>query len=355
MKEKKEFCCLLGYLIGVGVLIAFFVFCIDPFYHYHDSWFGLPVILENAVYQTAGAAKNLQYDSAIIGTSMTENFHTVWFDEELGWNTVKLSYSGARTNDLNTILEQVFDNDEPPTHIVMDINDYQLTVPAWTAYVERPEYLYDSNILTDAPYLYNYDIITLSIERIHDRIQGRESNLDTAYMWGNEAHFGKDIALNVVAPEKQQLLESGSAPADIDDMIRCCDENLNNILPFISMHPETHFYIFYPPYSMLYWEHITLQGNLREMLDVYEYSMQRFMQYSNVSLYYFQNETELISNLDNYRDDAHHIPEYNRYIFECIRDNKNLVTEDNINSYIEDMYQYAESFDYDSLWTEWEN
>lgn len=349
MSDKKAFWCLFGHILGVGILIAAFVFVVDPFYHYHDVWFGMPVILENAVYQTAGAASHLQYDSAIVGTSMTENFHTSWFDDELGWNTMKLSYSGARSSDLNAIMGQIFDRDIPPAHILMDINDYQLTVPAWTAYVERPEYLYDGNILTDAPYLYNYDIVMLSIERIMDKMSGRGSNIDEAYTWEGD-YFGSDAALMYARSTREQLLDSAPQPSDRNELLRCCDDNLNNILPFIEEYPETQFYIFYPPYSMLYWEVNVLRGNLAEMLEVYKHSIQRFIEHANVHVYYFQYEPGIISNLDNYRDTTHHRPEYNRYIFECIRDGKNIVTEENLQFYIDSMYEFAKDFDYESLW-----
>ena len=52
MSGKKAIQRLIGFLAGVLVCIALLVFCVDPFYHYHDAWFGLPVVLENAVYQT---------------------------------------------------------------------------------------------------------------------------------------------------------------------------------------------------------------------------------------------------------------------------------------------------------------
>lgn len=349
MKDKKGFFCLLGYIVGFGVIVGAAVFCVDPFYHYHDAWFGLPVILDNAVYQTAGAAKNLEYDSLIIGTSMTENFHASWFDE-LGWDTVKLSYSGARTDDLKAILGQIYSREEFPRNIVMDVNTYQLTVPSWTAYVERPEYLYDGSYVTDVSYLYNYDVITASVERVADGLRGRESNLDDAYVWEDEVYFGRQAALESAAETRQALMAAGQETADLSELLRCCDENLENILPFIEAHPETQFYIFYPPYSMLYWEQEMLRDNLAEMLEVYKHSMQRFMEYENVRIYYFQNETEIISDLDNYRDTAHHRPEYNRYIFECIRDGKNLVTEENLQMYIDSMYEFAKNFDYNSLW-----
>ena len=350
-RDKKDFFRLLGSLAGAGVCIAAIVFCIDPFYHYHGVWFGLPVILENAVYQTPGAARHLDYDSVIIGTSMTENFYASWFDE-LGWDTVKLSYSGARTDDLRAILEQIYSREEPPKNIVMDINAYQLTEASWTAYVERPEYLYTNNLLTDVPYLYNHDILLECLERVADGLQGRESNTDTAYTWGDGYYFGEQAALRAAEPTKCMLMESEAVKADLQEMLHRCDENLGNITPYIEEHPETQFYIFYPPYSMLYWEQEILKGELYEILEVFGHSMHCLTAYENVHIYYFQNETEIIANLDNYRDATHHRPEYNRFIFECIRDNVNIVTEDNIGQYIADMYQYASEFDYGALWGE---
>ena len=352
MKEKRYFFNLMGYIILAGAILIAAVFCIDPFYHYHDAWFGLPVILDNAVYQTAGAARNLSYDSAIIGTSMTENFHTAWFDGEMGWDTVKLSYSGARTSDLKAILEQVFGREEPPENIVMDVNDFQLTVPAWTAYVERPAYLYDGCVLTDVSYVFNYDVLVQSLERVKDKIEGRESNIDSAYTWEEAELFGKQAALGAARANREAALQAEAVPVDPEMMLQVCDENLDNVIPFIEGHPETEFYIFYPPYSMLYWELKKINGTLEEILAVYEHSMKRLLPYDNVKIYYFQAEAEIISDLDNYRDETHYRPEYNRYIFECMRDGKNLVTEENLRSYVEDMYRFAESFDYDSLWKE---
>lgn len=349
MKEKKGFFCLLGYILGMGIVVAVSVFCVDPFYHYHDAWFGLPVILDNAVYQTPGAIRNLEYDSLIIGTSMTENFHSSWFDE-MGWDTIKLSYAGAQTDDLKAILEQIYSREESPRNIVMDINTYQLTMPSWTVCVERPEYLYDDSYVTDVLYLYNYDVMIETVKRMVDGLRGRESNLDDAYIWEDEEYFGRQAALRNAADTRYTLRETVQEPVDLSEMLRCCDENLGNILPFIEAHPETQFYIFYPPYSMLYWEQEVLKGSLSEILEVYEYSIRQFMQYENVNVYYFQNEKGIISDLDNYRDASHHRPEYNRYIFECIRDGKNLVTVENLQSYIDSMYEYAKNFDYDALW-----
>ncbi len=350
MSEKKAFKCLAGYLAAGLIVAAVLVFCIDPFYHYHDAWFDLPVVLENAVYQTSGPARNFEYDSVIIGTSMTENFHAQWFDEVMGWDTVKLSYSGARTDDLKAILEQIYSKAESPKAIVMDVNAYQLTVDPNSAYAVRPEYLYDQKVITDVSYLYNQDVFLASMNRILDKVTGRESNLDDAYTWEEEEHFGRAKTLAAEQQSRLSLEESirvGIQTASQD----ICDRNLNNILPFIEEHPETDFYVFYPPYSMLYWEQEIMKGNLEQMIAVYGHSMERLLQCENVKIFYFQNEKEIISDLDNYRDATHFRPEYNRYICECMKSGENLVTIENYQEQLQDMYKYALSFDYEALWT----
>ena len=118
MDEKKCFIKLIKYMLGIMIAGIFFVWLIDPFYHYHTPIGKVPIVLDTAVYQTAGAAKNLEYDSAIVGTSMTENFHTSWFDEVLGWNTMKLSYSGARSSDLEAIFGEISERKEPIKNIL---------------------------------------------------------------------------------------------------------------------------------------------------------------------------------------------------------------------------------------------
>lgn len=351
MSEKKALKCLLGWMAGGLIFVAVLVFCIDPFYHYHDAWFGLPVVLENAVYQTPGAARNFTYDSVIIGTSMTENFHAKWFDEALGWNTLKLSYSGARTDDLQAILGQVYADGNSPENIVMDVNAYQLVVEPWTAYAIRPEYLYDGNPLTDVSYLYNQDVLLMAMNRVLDKFSGRESNLDDAYTWEEEAHFG--VAHTLEAERQLRAgLEQTLAKGLPEYTMETCDANLDNVLPFIEAHPETTFHVFYPPYSMLYWEEEIMKGCLEDMISFYGRSMERLLEYDNVKVYYFQNEKEIISNLDNYRDSTHFRPEYNKYICECIQKGERLVTKETYREQLQDMYEYANTFDYESLWNQ---
>lgn len=355
MKTKKDFWRLLLCLGSCMIIFAAWIVLIDPSHHYHAPWFGMPTILEDVVYQTPGNAENLEYSSAIVGTSMTENFRVSWFEEELGWDIMKLSYAGATCNDLKAILECVYADGRQVDHILMDLNDYQLTVESEVSYVERPEYLYTENPLDDYRYVYNHDVFVKSVERVIAAAQGETDNIETAYTWENEELFGKQRVLEASRLSKEKLLaenaekETTLKTEEQEDILKICQENLNQILPYMQEHPETEFIVYFPPYSLIYWEEVVIQDELEEMIGVYTYAVEQLLPYENVKVYYFQGE-DVIQNLDEYRDATHHKPKYNRYIFDCIKEDKNRLTEENYQEEIQKVYELTRNYDYESLW-----
>ena len=173
-------------LIGILSLLfvgAAIVFAVDPFYHYHKPWFNLPVVLYNEVYQTPGVAEHFEYDSAIVGSSMTENFHASWFDEDFGWNTGKLCYEGAGTDDLKAILKKVFEGGRQVKNIVLAVDDYQMISDSSAVAIERPEYLYNENPLDDVNYLFNRDALKAAFQRVGDGIIGKVRFKESS-LWG---------------------------------------------------------------------------------------------------------------------------------------------------------------------------
>ena len=67
----------------------------QAFFQYHTPLEDFPYVVDHQVNQNPGMAKHMDYDSVILGSSMTVNFNTGWFEELLGLKTLKLSYSGA--------------------------------------------------------------------------------------------------------------------------------------------------------------------------------------------------------------------------------------------------------------------
>jgi hypothetical protein len=349
-ESKKYFIQLYGLVIATIAITVALVGIIDPFYHYHKPWLGTDVYLYTYVYQTPGVARNLKYDSAIVGTSMSQNTRTSWFDEGFGWNTVKLSYAGATTEDYREILMKTYQSNNEIKHIIMDINEYQLTGNHVGAIVVRPEYLYNNTIWDDTHYLLNKNVVSAAFGRIIDAINGKSGNMAEAYTWGKPELFGKRQVLGEGELSRPQLVEENEEEIDFDAMNRMVWNNLSNFTPIIETHPETQFVIYYPPYSIVYWEHLMGERRLRYTLEVYAYSMEQLLQYDNVRVFYFQDAEGIIENLDNYRDATHHSPQINYYIYECIRNGVNEINLVDYRERIENMYSIVVEFDYDAIW-----
>lgn len=349
----KKFC--IHFFVTMLLLllaIACFNAVIDPFYHYHAPVLGTEVYLYNQVYQTPGAAKHFEYDSAIVGSSMTENFHSSWFAEE-DYETVKLSYSGARTRDLRTILDKVFESGNEIEWILIDINDYQLTANPNSRYGEQPEYLYNDILWDDTQYLFNGEVFWISCERVYEMITDTQPDPDDAYTWADPQLFSAER----LKQENQWMMNELVSGEDVkeaetmEERYLLCEENLNNLIPVIEAHPETEFIFYFPPYSILYWERQMVSDRMW-ILDVDRYCAEVLLQYPNVRVYYFQDETEIISNLDNYRDECHHSPQINKYIFECIMNGQKELTEENVEEYFENMRQIIIQFPFETIWQE---
>lgn len=355
-EAMRKFC--VQFFVAAGLMlagIAGFIQIVDPFYHYREPQEPFRAFQYMPVYQTAGVAKNFSYDSAIVGTSMTENFRVSWF-EEMDMDTVKLSYSGARSSDVAAILEQVFLSDNTVRYILLDINDYQLTTLPAEVYTERPAYLYEEVWWKDGEYLFNNDVFWMSAGRALEAVTDNQPNPDDAYTWEDPALFSEENVKASCAAYtsglKEQLASGTIAAYDGTQEKEWCRENLENVVSVIAAHPETEFVVFYPPYSILYWEQQLLSGRLYSILEIYYTAAEKLLSYDNVTVFYFQNEEGIITNLDYYRDICHHAPEINRYIFDCIKEGKNELTEENIGMYFEDMYRIAWEYPYENIWHE---
>ena len=69
------------------------------------------------------------------------------------------------------------------------------------------------------------------------------------------------------------------------------------------------------------------------------------------SILFFEN-TELICNLDNYRDKEHYISEINSYILEQMSQGNYEITAQNKETHMDFMREFYLSFDYETFFAE---
>lgn len=355
--DKKNYRNLVAGLIALVLtmllLCAAIIVYVDPFFHYHAPLEDFPYVVDNQLSQNPGMAKNMTYEGCIIGSSMTVNFDTDDFKELLDVDTVKLSYSGAYPRDDYNILSIVFDEDT----YARKQNDvkavfFAMDIPVMAAEIDTikyplPEYLYDDKLLNDVSYVLNKDVLLQYIMR--PLIQGRGSDLsEIYYSWWTPDYYNIQWVMHTYEdlPKSEKEL-----PADA--MIEKTNENLQtNILPFVEQHPETDFYFFFPPYSILYWRNVLQENSYEATLNQYQYVADRLLEYENVHLFYFQNMEEILD-LNNYADYSHYKPEINRFMVECFRDGKYEIHSSlEMKKELEHMRSMVDNFDFEELFSQ---
>jgi hypothetical protein len=341
--------------IALLLVIAILVVTVDPFFHYHKPIEGFPYIVDNQLSQNPGMAVNMVYDSAIVGSSMTVNFNTGDFANVMGLNTLKLSYSGALPRDDYNILSFVYDedsyarqtNDVKAIFMVIDPNVMTADINA-TKY-ELPEYLYDDNYINDISYLFNKDVLFQYI--LKPIIQRQGTDLATVYYswWTPEYYNEQWVMPNYVPAEKVDDV------TDRDAYIEATKLNLEtNILPFIEEHKETTFYIFFAPYSVLYWYDVMQENHLDATLYQVEYIAGRLLECENVRLFDFMDNEEIITDINNYADEIHYKPEFNSWMVQCFNDGNQEIFEGDIEKDMQHLKDIVTTYDYDSLFKKYD-
>jgi hypothetical protein len=332
------------------VAVAAAVIVVDPFFHYHTPLKKFPYIVDNQLSQNPGMARNMTYDSCIIGSSMTVNFHTTDFASVMGLDTVKLSYSGALPRDDYNILSFIYDSDSVSRQsgdvkaVFMALDPVVMTADLDATKYELPEYLYDDNIVNDINYIFNKDVLFQYI--LKPVIQRKGSDLSTIYeSWWTPEYYNEQWVMHNYRPAEK--VDERTAE---DEYIARTAANLDtNILPFIKDHPETEFYIFFPAYSVLHWYDVMQENHLDATLRQIEYIGERLMEFDNVRLFDFMTEEETVTDINNYADIIHYKPEFNTYMVSCFAEGSDELEKGGMKDMTDKLRAIIADYDYEAL------
>lgn len=263
-------------------------------------------------YQNPGIARNFDYDSLLLGTSVSANFKTSQFDEAFSAETAKIIYLDGHFSEFKRVMDIARE-----THDVKQVfwgidsnillrNDDEFDI-------EMPEFMYHSGFSEDMQYLFNKDIFMLNTMNVLGKtISGGGDTLDSAYSWGEDQEWSTNKALRAYNRAEPQIELKNDI--FLDDM----NENIDIVTEIIEDSPETEFYLFMPPYSVLFWDNAIRQGIHEAILNAQEQALTRLAAYDNVHLFYFMNDAKTITNLDNYTDSVHYSPAINAHLTETM-------------------------------------
>lgn len=355
-KIKKYIFTALALIVLALALCAAAIYYVDPFFHYHAPLDGFEYVVDNQLTQNPGMARHMEYDSVILGSSMTVNFETDWFEELMGLKTLKLSYSSAYPKDISNILSKVYEPKEDGSvreikkvFLGLDVITYSGDINE-TKY-PIPKYLYDKNPLNDINYLVNKDVLLNYV--IKPLVAPEKMNLSHVYAsWWTDEYYNEEWVLK----NHDAILEPNPVRMEAHEFDKGINANLDvNIIPFIEEHPETQFVIFFPPYSILFWNDVIMDNHLEATLNSYLCVASRLNKYENVRMYFFPAMEETVTDLNNYADYTHYHPDVNRYMTQCFINDDYLIAKAeseggvSIEEYLLRMKDILSRYDFEAL------
>lgn len=302
MKGQKKLCfllcCMLLFLGGAALL----VYLADPFFHYHAPWFGLKAVEDEKEYQVPGMLENFAYDSVLAGSSVVMSMNTDTIDERFGCRTVKAVGGSASAPLLDAYLELAFASHKV-RYVFYGVDVFSFYhQPDMRAMSQDVEYLVNDNPFDDVEYLLNMDIIG---QKIPAMLVGSQ---DPAYEEGLMYQLNKDA---VVGPEevlKRHIPGVGRVqePKPLTYQQDWVTENISRLEARVRENPDTEFFFFVPPYSIVWWDDAYEKGLLGTYLYTLEQCMARLLPYENASFYATEfQEAETITDLYQYMDYIH--------------------------------------------------
>lgn len=324
--------------IGALLLIIAIVILFDPFYQYHKPLPGLKSVLTDKEYQCIGTLRNFDYDSLIVGSSVCENYNNTWFDNGFGCRTIKAIRSYGATADLCYLLDIAYENRDLK-YVFYNIDPSSLSASTETTYESTgcPMYLYDTNFLNDYPYVLNKDILLEKIPYMLAFSVKSDYDEGNSYNWAQWKFFSAELAtgmynrLSSIRPMQEKTYYAKELAG-----------NIALLTNMVSAHPETTFKFFFPPYSMLWWDNVYRSGERDAYLYNEEQAIAALLEYDNVEIYYYQDEEDIITDLDLYMDMIHFSKDINQVICNKLIAGENRLTKENYQERIQNMYELSE-------------
>ncbi len=305
-------------------------FILDPFQQYRKAHFYKP-LYDNERYLNPGLAKTYDYNQVIIGSSMTENFLLSDTRNILGFSKpIKFCMSGATAYEIKIMLDSAYQ------HRKIDSVIYGVDLFSFTGDSTRlfhgegslPFYLYDNNRLNDYRYLLSFDTFKFSLDSFVLSKPAVMFDFNRMYQWQHKANEDDFNGTDRIEEWKEQYGFNPDYRKD-EYSLAAMKENIDvNLIPIIRNHPETTFYIFYPPYSILAFKDMQNKGWLNTVKQFKKYLFTQLSHYPNVKIYDFQASKEVTCNLDNYKDLLHYHQRINTWMVQQM-ENENYLTKDN--------------------------
>jgi hypothetical protein len=281
---------------------------------------------------------------------MSQNFKTSEADNLLGVSSVKESFSGAGYKELSENLDRAISRHDVD-NVIWSVDFNALIREAdYDQYDDYPTYLYDDNPWNDVSYVFNKEVWYHALmPTVIMTLTGQASTGFDEY-----SSWDKPTGYEYIMESYDRWEEKAEMSPGLDDESKeMVAENIRqNFVDLVNKYPDTTFYIFYTPYSIIWWDFMNQEGMMKWQFDAELIATELLLECPNVKLYNFNDKYDIIENLDNYRDKEHYGSWINSMILEWIASDEGVVTRGNYLERLEIEKEYYLNYDYDGIFTQ---
>lgn len=345
--SSKRFLVILAILsIVLLSIIGTISYIVDPFMQFRvkeDSKYLLNPRLVNG-----GLIRNYTYNTAIIGSSMTQNYNLEILRRNPDVKPVKIATGGMNIKELEFVYSMLAERNIVNHFIInLDIPQFNLTYEE----VRYPLYLYENGFLNKLNYLFGYDTfiryvpVDLGLSVYLDNkkeipLQYKlKTNIDDIGNNSLEENFNAEHVKKLFLSGKSvshQLLDGIDAR-----MQQRLDTLLNNLA--LQQHQDVQYTFVLPPYSALYWYNSQKHNYYNNFIAFIRYMTKAMDKYSNVRIVCFFDIDE-ITNLNNYTDITHFSTRLSDKILENIDNQEYFLNMSNVDTRIQRLDSLVSAF-----------
>ncbi len=310
--------------LAILTLPAIITIVLDPFMRYHAPFDWAMPEFSREYYQIPGVLRHFDYDTVVVGSSMSQNFRIDEFESALGGRTVKATARGllpATGRLFVEIAEESRHGEVRRVYWALDILTFNADKDAH--YCPLPDYIYSGNHLYDVQYWWNWTLLSDYYPvwlkpRIIRNYKKRDRHLirtDPARMfcWDYRAE-PTGLEAMIAAAREEPLSFAPILPEKADESVQC------NLLETVRKYPETEFTFFFSPYSVYFWCAMEETGCIESALAFREALAGKLLAEPNVRLYDFSRARDHICNEMEYKDMSHFTGVQNSWMTRCFAD-----------------------------------
>lgn len=329
----------------ICIIMVFLIVCslltymVDPFFQYRikDNQY-----LLHTRFCAPGLIKNYDYDTIVIGSSMTQNFDMDLFRTELNCSPLHIGIGGMSDEDLAEYVLLANNTGKADTYyLCMDLAEFRKQSESRTV-----DYLMRDDLLSRMQYsicyesLFRYTPIDLALTAVTKLGYSLPSSyaynmtIDRLGYWGHAYTYGEETVISGRETGSNQVSE-----VDTTGLYQQMLEGIDGFFSQLNL-GNGNYIFFFPPYSALFWCDAQEAGYFEPYLDAKEYFVEKAVA-SGAIVYDFQG-ADLTVNLDYYRDTTHYSPVINDWMTKCFSQKENVITPENCSEYREKIMKNTE-------------